>query len=247
MIGDRRTRKKDVVERMFRQKLTSEAIKKIQKRRRKEEKRNASLSHTSSGLSKTQSKTQSQLQPQKTQSEGTWWIYLSYLLLSSSTTLPLLLLLSLSRPFIDTTTIYDFLWTWPTTTTIGYITYTDNWIYISWDPFGILGYTGLDWLGLYFYYYCFCYIYTLFVIPPFRAFWHGCILLLFLLFTFFIFINFYLAFGQWRVAWLDRYIAIYHPTVHTIMESIVLLKTQANSLYQNATTLMVKRTRYHMI
>lgn len=51
MIGDRRTRKKDVVERIFRQKLTSEAMKMMQKRRRKEEKRNASLSHTSSGPS----------------------------------------------------------------------------------------------------------------------------------------------------------------------------------------------------
>lgn len=51
MIGDRMTRKKDVVERMFRQKLTSEAMKMMQKRRRKEEKRNASLSHTSSGPS----------------------------------------------------------------------------------------------------------------------------------------------------------------------------------------------------
>lgn len=77
MIGDRRTRKKDVVERMFRQKLTSEAMKMMQKRRRKEEKRNASLSHTSSGLSKTLSKTQSQSQsqsqpqPQKVKSEGT--------------------------------------------------------------------------------------------------------------------------------------------------------------------------------
>ncbi|KAL4890113.1 hypothetical protein BDV59DRAFT_99792 [Aspergillus ambiguus] len=35
MIGDRRTRKKDVVERLFREKLTREAMKKINKRRRK--------------------------------------------------------------------------------------------------------------------------------------------------------------------------------------------------------------------
>ncbi|KAL6239627.1 hypothetical protein BDW75DRAFT_197880 [Aspergillus navahoensis] len=42
MIGDRRTRKKDVVERMFRQQLTKEAMKKMQKKRRKEcEKYNA--------------------------------------------------------------------------------------------------------------------------------------------------------------------------------------------------------------
>ncbi|OJJ48917.1 hypothetical protein ASPZODRAFT_164511 [Penicilliopsis zonata CBS 506.65] len=36
MIGDRRTRKKEVVERMFRQQLTSEAMKKMQKKKRKE-------------------------------------------------------------------------------------------------------------------------------------------------------------------------------------------------------------------
>lgn len=42
MIGDRRTRKKDVVERMFRQQLTKEAMKKMQKKRKKEyEKYNA--------------------------------------------------------------------------------------------------------------------------------------------------------------------------------------------------------------
>ncbi|RDW78712.1 uncharacterized protein DSM5745_05564 [Aspergillus mulundensis] len=42
MIGDRRTRKKDVVERMFRQQLTKEAMKKMQKKRRKQdEKANA--------------------------------------------------------------------------------------------------------------------------------------------------------------------------------------------------------------
>lgn len=37
MIGDRRTRKKDVVERLFRQELTQEAMKKMRKKRRKEE------------------------------------------------------------------------------------------------------------------------------------------------------------------------------------------------------------------
>ncbi|GFF33683.1 hypothetical protein IFM58399_03621 [Aspergillus lentulus] len=39
MIGDRRTRKKDVVERLFRQQLTEEAAKKMQKNKRKEEMR----------------------------------------------------------------------------------------------------------------------------------------------------------------------------------------------------------------
>lgn len=38
MIGDRRTRKRDVVERLFREKLTSEAMKKINKKKRKAEK-----------------------------------------------------------------------------------------------------------------------------------------------------------------------------------------------------------------
>jgi hypothetical protein len=37
MIGDRRTRKKDVVERLFRQQLTEEAMKKIEKKKVKEE------------------------------------------------------------------------------------------------------------------------------------------------------------------------------------------------------------------
>ncbi|EAW12611.1 uncharacterized protein ACLA_010370 [Aspergillus clavatus NRRL 1] len=39
MIGDRRTRKKDVVERLFRQQLTEQAVKKMQKKKRKEEER----------------------------------------------------------------------------------------------------------------------------------------------------------------------------------------------------------------
>jgi hypothetical protein len=37
-VGDRRARKKDVVERMFRQQLTKEAMKKMQKKRKEEEK-----------------------------------------------------------------------------------------------------------------------------------------------------------------------------------------------------------------
>lgn len=40
-VGDRKTRKKDVIERMFRQELTSEAIKQVEKRKRKERERNA--------------------------------------------------------------------------------------------------------------------------------------------------------------------------------------------------------------
>ncbi|OOF92130.1 hypothetical protein ASPCADRAFT_210543 [Aspergillus carbonarius ITEM 5010] len=39
MVGDRMTRKKDVVERLFRQQLTEEAMKKIRKKKRKEEER----------------------------------------------------------------------------------------------------------------------------------------------------------------------------------------------------------------
>lgn len=39
MIGDRRTRKKEVVERLFRQQLTEEAAKKMQKNKRKEQER----------------------------------------------------------------------------------------------------------------------------------------------------------------------------------------------------------------
>ncbi|RJE18107.1 integral membrane protein [Aspergillus sclerotialis] len=45
MIGDRLTRKKDVVERLFRQQLTQEAIKKMEKKKKKKaEKRNAHMS-----------------------------------------------------------------------------------------------------------------------------------------------------------------------------------------------------------
>lgn len=39
MIGDRRTRKKDVVERLFRQQLTEEAVKKMEKKKVKEERK----------------------------------------------------------------------------------------------------------------------------------------------------------------------------------------------------------------
>ncbi|KAL4807747.1 hypothetical protein BDV18DRAFT_135956 [Aspergillus unguis] len=46
MIGDRMTRKKDVVERMFRQQLTHEAMKKMQKKRKKE---NEKLEHDHPG------------------------------------------------------------------------------------------------------------------------------------------------------------------------------------------------------
>jgi hypothetical protein len=42
-IGDRITRKKDVVERMFRQQLTEQAIHKMEKRRQKENERNEDL------------------------------------------------------------------------------------------------------------------------------------------------------------------------------------------------------------
>lgn len=43
MIGDRRTRKKDVVERLFREQLTSEVMKKMQKKKKKQDKRNTGL------------------------------------------------------------------------------------------------------------------------------------------------------------------------------------------------------------
>ena len=66
-IGDRMTRKKDVVERMFRQQLTSEAMKAMQKRRRREEKRNTSLSQIQSK----QSRPSTTLSPQATPYEGT--------------------------------------------------------------------------------------------------------------------------------------------------------------------------------
>lgn len=43
MIGDRRTRKKDVVERLFRQELTEEAMKKMEKKKVKEERKSMQL------------------------------------------------------------------------------------------------------------------------------------------------------------------------------------------------------------
>lgn len=42
-VGDHRTRKKEVIERMFRQELTTEAIKQVEKRKEKEKERNAEL------------------------------------------------------------------------------------------------------------------------------------------------------------------------------------------------------------
>lgn len=42
-VGDKRTRKKDVIERMFRQQLTEQAMQKIEKRRQKENERNDEL------------------------------------------------------------------------------------------------------------------------------------------------------------------------------------------------------------
>jgi len=45
-IGDHRTRKKDVIERMFRQELTQDAIKQVEKRRQKEAVRNEDLEIT---------------------------------------------------------------------------------------------------------------------------------------------------------------------------------------------------------
>lgn len=45
-IGDRRTRKKDVIERMFRQELTDYAMRKVQKERRAQEEREAALRKT---------------------------------------------------------------------------------------------------------------------------------------------------------------------------------------------------------
>lgn len=43
MIGDRRTRKKEIVERLFRQQLTEEAMKKMEKRKVKEERRSMQM------------------------------------------------------------------------------------------------------------------------------------------------------------------------------------------------------------
>ncbi|KAL2865604.1 DUF2985 domain-containing protein [Aspergillus lucknowensis] len=50
-VGDRRSRKKDVVERMFRQQLTKEAMKKMEKKKREEEKQFAEQGSTPDSLS----------------------------------------------------------------------------------------------------------------------------------------------------------------------------------------------------
>ena len=50
MIGDRRTRKKDVVERLFRQQLTEEAMRKMEKKRIKEERRSLQIERTSTQI-----------------------------------------------------------------------------------------------------------------------------------------------------------------------------------------------------
>jgi hypothetical protein len=48
MIGDRRTRKKDVVERLFREQLTKEAMKKINKKKKRQEQQEGQISSQSS-------------------------------------------------------------------------------------------------------------------------------------------------------------------------------------------------------
>ncbi|CAI7604701.1 unnamed protein product [Penicillium glandicola] len=50
MIGDRRTRKKDVVERLFRQQLTQEAMKKMEKKKVKEERRSTQIERSSAQI-----------------------------------------------------------------------------------------------------------------------------------------------------------------------------------------------------
>ncbi|KGO44529.1 Protein of unknown function DUF2985 [Penicillium expansum] len=50
MIGDRRTRKKDVVERLFRQQLTEEAMKKMEKKKVKDERRSAQIERSSAQI-----------------------------------------------------------------------------------------------------------------------------------------------------------------------------------------------------
>ncbi|KAJ5360598.1 Protein of unknown function DUF2985 [Penicillium concentricum] len=50
MIGDRRTRKKDVVERLFRQELTEEAMRKMEKKKVKEERRSAQIERSSAQI-----------------------------------------------------------------------------------------------------------------------------------------------------------------------------------------------------
>lgn len=48
MIGDRRTRKKEIVERLFRQQLTEEAMKKMEKKKVKEERKSMQLDRSES-------------------------------------------------------------------------------------------------------------------------------------------------------------------------------------------------------
>ncbi|CAG8899903.1 unnamed protein product [Penicillium egyptiacum] len=55
MIGDRRTRKKDVVERLFRQQLTEEAMKKMEKKKIKEERRSAQIERSSAQIDRSSS------------------------------------------------------------------------------------------------------------------------------------------------------------------------------------------------
>ncbi|KAJ5958376.1 uncharacterized protein N7479_005526 [Penicillium vulpinum] len=50
MVGDRRTRKKDVVERLFRQQLTEEAMRKMEKKKIKEERRSAQIERSSAQI-----------------------------------------------------------------------------------------------------------------------------------------------------------------------------------------------------
>ncbi|KAJ5795025.1 hypothetical protein N7457_001624 [Penicillium paradoxum] len=50
MVGDRRTRKKDVVERIFRQELTQEAMKKMEKKKIKEERRSIQIERRSAQI-----------------------------------------------------------------------------------------------------------------------------------------------------------------------------------------------------
>ena len=57
MVGDHRARKKDVVERLFRQKLTKEAMKKMEKKKRKIEKREAREAETAGAAAETASST----------------------------------------------------------------------------------------------------------------------------------------------------------------------------------------------
>lgn len=55
MIGDRRTRKKDVVERLFRQQLTEEAMRKMEKKKIKEERRSAQIERSNAQIDRSSS------------------------------------------------------------------------------------------------------------------------------------------------------------------------------------------------